>query len=172
MGSIWILKRRLLLTIAAIARPHLHDAPQSENGNACCGRSDEDGAPCRGERRESLWCRRHLLCRWLLVSARRSETQATLYVLWESPPTRLCALVRTTTPKETVKIVFMMQNQAIAPTNQISIWRACEIELTVIYTYASFSLAVNASKVLEKSGISTLSLPKTKLRLGDFFARS
>jgi hypothetical protein len=37
--------------------------------------------------------------------------------LWESPPTTLFTVVQTTTPKVMGKIVFMMRNQAIAPTN-------------------------------------------------------
>jgi hypothetical protein len=49
----------------------------------------------------------------------------------------------TTTPKETAKIVFMMQSHAIAPTNQISVWAACEIELLMVYTYAGLSMAMN-----------------------------
>ena len=35
---------------------------------------------------------------------------------------------------------FYDASQAIAPTNQKPIWKACEIELTVIYTDASLSI--------------------------------
>jgi hypothetical protein len=53
------------------------------------------------------------------------------------------------------KIIFMMQKQAIAPINQVSVWTACEIELVVVYTYASLSVAMNRSKELAMSGITT-----------------
>jgi len=75
--------------------------------------------------------------------------------LWESPPTTLFTVVQTTTPKVMGKIVFMMRNQAIAPTNQMSVWTACEIELLVVYTYARLSVAMNRSKELTESGVST-----------------
>lgn len=72
-------------------------------------------------------------------------------VLWESPPPRdFVHSSRQRFSKETAKIVFMMQSQATATANQTSVWRACEIELTVIYTSMSLSMAMNRSKELAK----------------------
>ena len=81
-------------------------------------------------------------------STRVGDVCQLLNVLWESPPTRTCTLDRITTPSETAKIVFMMQSHAIAPTNQTSVWRACEIELLMVYTNAGLSMVMNRSKEL------------------------
>lgn len=79
------------------AGPRLYDAPHSENGNTCCSRGDDNGAPCRGKRRQPRWCRLHVFCRWLLVTTRRSrlELQSTncTYFGKVQFPARLCSLV-------------------------------------------------------------------------------
>ena len=88
-------------------------------------------------------------------STKVEDVSKPLDVLWKVPPTRLLRVIQTTTPKTMAKIVFKMQNQAIAPTNQVSVWTACEIELVVVYTYARLSVAMNRSKELAISGITT-----------------